>query len=278
VPVLQENSSPNVAVGHLLGWVLRRWTDVKGNRRAAYRAVRMLSVALGLLLWEWAGRSTAWSFALAPPSAVLAALAHRLVDPAFWQASFTTAQALVVGFALIVMVGIPAGLVVGRILTAQRLADPYLAFLLAVPAAPLVPVFMIIFGAGLAARVATVFVFGIAVLVVNTAAGARLAPSPLIRMAESFGATRIQVFHRVMLPAALPGIMAGLRLAAGRAVVGTVVSELIIVSVGLGKMINQYSAGFDAPNLLAVVTVVLAAGLAVAHAMNWMERKVVRWR
>jgi ABC-type nitrate/sulfonate/bicarbonate transport system permease component len=214
----------------------------------------------------------------APLSAVLVALAQRLVDPGFWSAAFTTLQALVLGFVLVVTVGVPMGLLLGRTPVAQRLADPYLAFLLAVPAAPLVPLFMIVFGTGLAARVATVFVFGVAVLVVNTAAGVRLAPSPLIWMAESFGATRPQVFRRVILPAALPGVMAGLRLASGRAVVGTVVSELIIISVGLGKMINQYSASFDTANLFAVVITVLGIGLAVARTMTWVEQKVVRWR
>ncbi len=241
-------------------------------------AVRVLSVAVGLLAWEWAGRRAAGSLTLPPVSAVLEALAQRLVDPGFWTAAFTTVQALIVGFGLIVATGIPAGLVLGRVQAAQRLADPYLQFFLAVPAAPLVPLFMIIFGTGLAARVATVFVFGIALLVVNTAAGVRLAPVPLIRMAESFGATPPQVFHRVVLPAALPGVLAGLRLASGRAVVGTVVSELIIISVGLGRMISQYSATFDAPNLYAVVIAVMAMGLAVARTMAWMERKAVRWQ
>ncbi|MDR7419764.1 MAG: ABC transporter permease [Armatimonadota bacterium] len=276
--MLQEQSSPTTGVGHALGWMIRRGVSLRASSEVTYRTVRLLSVLSGLLLWEWAGRNTAWSFALPPASSVLGALAQRLLDPEFWLGAFTTAQAFVFGLALIVATGIPAGLVIGRSATARRLTDPHLAFLLAVPAAPLVPLFMIVFGAGLAARVATVFLFGIAVLVVNTAAGVRLAPRPLVRMAESFGATRTQVFRRVVLPAAVPGVMAGLRLAAGRAVVGTVVSELIIISVGLGKMINQYSASFDAPNLFAVMTVVLAAGLAVARAMNWAERKVVRWR
>lgn len=248
------------------------------SRGALQRAVRMLSVAAGLLIWEWGGRKAAGSLTLPPVSAVLEALLGRFTDAGFWTAAFTTVQALVVGFALIVATGVPAGLVLGRIPAAHRLADPYLQFLLAVPAAPLVPLFMIIFGTGLAARVATVFVFGIALLIVNTAAGVRLAPFPLIRMAESFGATPPQAFRRVILPAALPGVMAGLRLASGRAVVGTVVSELIIISVGLGRMISQYSATFDAPNLFAVVIAVMAMGLTVARTMAWMERRVVRWQ
>jgi ABC-type nitrate/sulfonate/bicarbonate transport system permease component len=276
--VFQVKSGANTAAATAgLAAILRRATGHVG-RGPLQRAVRVLSVVAGLLIWEWVGRRAAGTLTVPPVSAVFKALSQRLLDPGFWVAAFTTAQALVLGFALIVVIGVPVGLVLGRVPVTQRLADPYLAFLLAVPAAPLVPLFMIVFGTGLAARVATVFVFGIAILIVNTAAGVRLAPFPLIWMAESFGATRPQVFRRVILPAALPGVMAGLRLASGRAVVGTVVSELIIISVGLGKMINQYSASFDTPNLFAVVITVLAIGLAVARTMNWAERKAVRWR
>lgn len=240
--------------------------------------IRILSVAAGLVIWEWVGRRAAGTLTLPPASAVLGAIAQRVTDPEFWTAALITLQALIAGFGLIVLVGIPLGLVLGRAPAMQRLAQPYLQFFLAVPAAPLVPLFMIILGAGLAARVATVFTFGIAMLIVNTAAGVRLVPFPLIQMAGSFGATPTQVFRRVVLPAALPGVMAGLRLASGRAVVGTVVSELIIISVGLGRMINLYSATFDAPNLYAIVITVLAIGLAVARTMAWMERKVIRWQ
>jgi ABC-type nitrate/sulfonate/bicarbonate transport system permease component len=246
--------------------------------QALPRAVRVLSAAVGLAVWEWAGRRAEGSLTLSPASAVAEALVHRLLDPRFWTAALITIQALAAGFALIVIVGIPVGLVLGRLPSMQRLAEPHLQFLLVVPAAPLVPLFMIVFGAGLTARIATVFVFGVAMLIVNTAAGVRLVPLPLIRMAEAFGAAPVQIFRRVILPGALPGIMAGLRLASGRAVVGTVVSELIIISVGLGRMINQYSVTFDTANLFAVVITVLAIGVAMSATMARLERTVVRWR
>lgn len=268
----------SVAVEHAEAWrsvrrrvIIGRWADV-------YHLARVLSIVLLLVAWEWAGRAAAGSFTLPPVSAVLVALAGQLADLRFWSALFVTLQALVVGFTLTVAVGIPVGLATGRFPVAGRLAEPYLQFLLAVPASPLVPLFVIVFGIGLAARVATVVVFGIAILIVNTAAGVRLTPPSLVQMAESFGATPLQVFRRVVLPAALPGIAAGLRLSAGRAVVGMIVSELIIMSVGLGRLISGYSATFDAPNLYAVVIAVLAIGVAVARGMAHVEQRVVRWR
>jgi len=255
----------------------RRWGGV-GNQTALYRVARVLSVAVLLAAWEVAGRGAAGTFTLPPISAVAVALRRQLADPGFWSAAWVTLQALLVGFALTVAAGIPTGLVIGRIPQVARLANPYLQFLLAVPASPLVPLFVVVFGIGLAARVATVVVFAVAILIVNTAAGARLVPHSVVEMAESFGASPRQVFRRVVIPAAVPGIAAGLRLSAGRAVVGMVVSELIIMSVGLGKLISQYSATFDAANLYAVVIVVLAVGVAVTRSMVWLERRVVRWR
>jgi NitT/TauT family transport system permease protein len=239
--------------------------------------LRLLSVGVVLLVWEWAGRRAAGTLTLPPVSAVAAALAAQLADGRFWSAVVVTLQALVVGFALIVAVGIPAGLAAGHLPAVGRALNPYLQFLLAVPASPLVPLFVIAFGIGLAARVATVVVFGIAVLVVNTAAGARQTPARLIDMARAFGASRRQLFVRVVLPASVPGIAAGLRLASARAVVGMVVSELVIISVGLGRLISTYSATFDVANLYAIVVVVLAIGVGVARSMVWLERRLVRW-
>jgi ABC-type nitrate/sulfonate/bicarbonate transport system permease component len=258
-------------------WSVRDGRRAADDQRGRYRLLRLASVAILLVIWELAGRRAAGSLTLPPVSQVLAALGAQLVDVRFWAAALVTFQALVVGFALIVIVGIPAGLAAGHIAAVGRVLNPYLQFLLAVPASPLVPLFVIAFGIGLAARVATVVVFGIAVLVVNTAAAARQAPVRLIDMARSFGASGGQIFLRVVLPASVPGIAAGLRLASARAVVGMIVSELIIISVGLGRMISTYSATFDIANLYAIVVVVLAVGVGVARTMIWLERRLVRW-
>jgi NitT/TauT family transport system permease protein len=267
-----------VAAERVTTWQAARRRGSVGSPAALYHLARALSLVVLLAAWEIAGRGAAGTLTLPPVSAVVAALVRQLAEPGFWGAVWVTLQALLVGFALTVAAGIPTGLVIGRIPEVARLANPYLQFLLAVPASPLVPLFVIVFGIGLAARVATVVVFGVAILIVNTAAGVRLVPHSLVEMAESFGASPRQVFRRVVIPAALPGIAAGLRLSAGRAVVGMVVSELIIMSVGLGRLISQYSATFDAANLYAVVMAVLVVGVAVARSMVWLERRVVRWR
>lgn len=248
-----------------------------GIRPDRYRLARWGSLLLCLAGWEALGRRAAGTLTLPPVSAVLQALARQLTDARFWAACATTLEALAVGLVLLVALGIPLGLACGRYPLAGRIAEPFLGFLLAVPASPMVPVFVIAFGIGLAARVATIVAFALPLLVLNTAAGVRLAPGRLVEMARSFGAGEGMVFRRVILPAAMPAIGAGLRLASARAVVGMVVSELIIIAVGLGRLISTYSATFDNANLFAVVLAVLGIGLGVARLMTWVERKLAPW-
>lgn len=248
-----------------------------GIRPDRYRLARWGSLLLCLVGWEALGRRAAGTLTLPPASAVLQALARQLTDARFWAACATTLEALAVGLVLLVALGIPLGLACGRYPLAGRIAEPYLGFLLAVPASPMVPVFVIAFGIGLAARVATIVAFALPLLILNTAAGVRLAPVRLVEMARSFGAGEGMVFRRVILPAAMPAIGAGLRLASARAVVGMVVSELIIIAVGLGRLISTYSATFDNANLFAVVLAVLGIGLGVARLMTWVERRLAPW-
>ena len=246
--------------------------------RRGYHLMRLLSLVLLAVVWEWAGGRAGRALSFPRLSSVLWALAARLADGEFWRAVWITVEALSVGFGFTVVVGVLLGLVAGRVVTVQRLIDPYLHFLLSTPTSALVPVFIIVFGLGLAARAATVAVFATPILIVNTAAGARAVSPRLVEMANSFGASGWQTLRHVVLPGALPGIVSGLRLAAGRAVVGMVVAELILISVGLGKLISYYSATFDAANLFAVVIVVLTIGVLVARGMAALERRVGRWR
>ncbi|MBI2874708.1 MAG: ABC transporter permease [Firmicutes bacterium] len=250
----------------------------KGSRQTQYRLVQIVSIMMLLAVWEFSGRRFGSNLTFPPVSSVAVALAQRLVDPEFWGFLWTTLQALFVGLGLTIGVGIPLGLVAGRLTTVQRLINPYLNFFLSTPTSPLVPIFLIIFGIGLAPRVATVFIFAFPILVVNTITGVRAVPKSLLEMAASFGVSSGLVFRRIIFPASLPAIGAGLRLAAGRAVVGMVVAELIVISVGMGRLIQRYSSSFDSPNLFAVVIVVLAIGLLIVRGMAVLERRLGQWK
>ncbi|MGH3587819.1 MAG: ABC transporter permease [Pseudonocardia sp.] len=194
-----------------------------------------------------------------------------------WQAMYLSNQALVLGFAIAVVVGVPAGILLGRFRTLERLADVWLNILLVTPMAAIIPLLVMSVGFGLASRVILVTVFSIVMVVVNSRAGVRQVDPSLIQMARSFGASERQIWTRVLLPGALPAIMTGVRLGLGRAVTGMVIVELLMVSAALGGLILEYRGLFKAPLLYGTIVIILAEALLLISAARWCERKLTGW-
>lgn len=244
-----------------------------------FMPLRILSVAVLLAAWQVLGGQERSGIEFLPRFwDVVHAFISLLQDDEFWRAARDTVQVLVLGYALTVLVGIPIGVVMGARRMVRRALRPLVGILLATPIAPLVPILIIMLGIGVSARVATIFILAVPILIENTAASVATVPRRLVDMGNSFGASRRQLATSVIIPASLPGIFAGLRLAAGRAVVGMVVGELIIASAGLGQLIQLYSTTFDAPKLFATVVAVLLIGLGAVQLVEIAERRSGRWR
>lgn len=260
------------------GLVKPRSSADSWSRRLLVLVLRVgLFVAL-LGTWEWAGRTHGTQFTFPPASDVTKALFRLLGEKELWTSALTTFEAFAFGFGLALMVGIGVGLLTARFGVVDRFSAVYLRILMTAPLAPVVPLLIGLFGIGLLSRVALVFLFSVAVIALNTRTGVQQVDRSLVQMATSFGAGEVLTFRRVRLPGAVPAIMAGLRLGAGRAVVGMVVAELIIVSVGLGRLINLYRGRFQAADMFAVVIVTLAIGVAILLGVKWLERRLTRWK
>lgn len=250
-----------------------RW--LMGSR--GYWRMRVISLAVVLGIWEWYGRSGD-SLGFAPASEVAIAFFRFMHQGEFWSALWVTLQSLIWGYGLAVLVGVTVGIIAGWVRLVERLVDPYVTILLSTPLSPMVPVLIVLFGIGLSVRVATVFLFAIAIIIVNVTTAVRGVSPQLIDMSNSFGAPYRMLFRRVMFPASLPGIVAGLRLGAGRAVVGMVVSELIIVAVGIGKLLGRYRGRFDAASVLALVVVMLMIGWSIVWVIKVWEKRLSAWK
>jgi ABC-type nitrate/sulfonate/bicarbonate transport system permease component len=147
---------------------------------------------------------------------------------------------------------------------------------LAVPIAGLIPVIVMGLGVGLAARVLVVVLFAVYQVAINVSTGVREADRSLVEMAHSFGAPGPTVFRRIVLPGAMPFIMAGMRLGLGRAIVGMVTSELILLSVGVGRMVVKFSSSFQTANLIAYLLLIVAFGVLMMAAVQRLERRLTR--
>jgi len=198
-------------------------------------ALRLLSLITLALLWEIAGR-TGNTRLLPPLSIVVVAWFELLVSGQLFQALSISLQAMALGYVLSVLFGVPLGLLMGRYRRLESFLDIYMTALLTVPMISFIPFLVIAFGLGLHSRVWIVFLFAFVIIAINTTAGVRNVDATLTEMARSFGARESDLFLKVIVPAALPMIMAGLRLGMGRAVLGMVTSELILAVVGFGAI------------------------------------------
>lgn len=239
---------------------------------------RIGSVGLVLVIWELYGRAQETTLFFVPVSSVLAALWGQLQSAEFWDAFGQTFIPFIWGWLLSLAVGIVLGLLIGRFNTFDALTKPYVTFLNALPVSTLVPIAVILFGIGYASRILVVFLFGVVEVTLNTAAGVRYVNKDLIEMGESFNASQPRLFRKVIFPASLPGIMAGVRIGTGRAVVGMVVVEILLVAVGMGRLILRYRGRFQSADLYAVVLALIIFGILLQVLARQIERRVSKWK
>jgi ABC-type nitrate/sulfonate/bicarbonate transport system permease component len=228
--------------------------------------------------WELVGRQQETTLFFVPISKVVVALGELIRTGEFWAAYGQTIVPFIWGWVLALAVGIGVGLVIGRFRPMLQLATPYLTFLNALPISTLVPVAVILLGIGYPSRVLVVFLFAVVEITLNTAAGVRYVDRELIEMGRSFNATEWRLFKKVILPASGPGIMAGVRIGTGRAVVGMVVVEMLLVAVGVGRLILRYRGRFQSANLYAVVLSLIVFGIVLLTLARRVERRVSRWK
>src|SRR5262245_1328971 len=208
---------------------------------AGHRIPMAASLILWAVLWEIVGQMQV-TILLPPLSRVLVRMVEIVPTNTFLSALWLTGYAFVLGNVIAILVGIPLGVLMGRSVIADRIFLPWVNLFLSAPLSALVPVIMVIFGAGQTTIVLTVVLFAIWIIVLDARAGVRNITPSLIEMALSFGATPLQAFTRIYVWAALPEILAGVRLGLIRAVKGVVIGQLLVSIIGFGQMFELYSS------------------------------------
>jgi NitT/TauT family transport system permease protein len=234
----------------------------------------LLSLAL---LWEVTGR--AMDSTLIPPLSQIGAAWWKLLSSGKLLSNLSMSlTTLVTGFCLAVVIGVVVGLLMGRFRAVEHFLDLYVNALMSAPSTAFVPVLILWFGLGVESRVAVVFLFAVFVIIINTMTGVKQVDTVLVEMARSFGAREKEIFFMIILPAALPAIMAGLRLGMGRAVKGMVTAEMLLTLTGIGAMIMQYGSSFATDSLFAVIFTVLLIALLTMKAVQWLDRRLTGWK
>jgi ABC-type nitrate/sulfonate/bicarbonate transport system permease component len=230
------------------------------------------------LAWDLYARAQENQLFVPTVAATASALWELVRTGEFWAAYGETLVPFFYGWLLAMVVGVVAGLAIGRLGLLDGLTKPYVAFLNALPVSTLIPIVVIVFGIGLTARASVVFLFAVIEVVLTTAAGARQIDAGVLEMSRSFQMPAWRRFRRVIVPGALPAMLAGVRVGTARAVVGMVVMELLLVSVGVGLLLSRFKDTFRSDDLYALVVTLAVFGLLLQWALRRLERKVLGWR
>jgi NitT/TauT family transport system permease protein len=233
----------------------------------------LLSLAVWFVVWEIVGRAGLSS--IVPPfSSVLEAAFTIVPTEKFRSAALISLRSFGLGMGLAVAVGIPLGILMARTRTIGRLLGLWVNIFVSAPISALVPLLMAVVGIGETTVVVTVFLFAVFVITLDAQVGIHHADRSLLEMARAFGATRAQLYGKVLLLAALPEILAGLRLGAIRGVKGVVIGQLLVAIIGVGELFELYSNHFLMEEFWALVIIVFLFAFAVSEAIALLERRV----
>jgi NitT/TauT family transport system permease protein len=238
-----------------------------------YRVPLMASLLLWCVLWEIIGRLDL-VFLLPPFTEVVAAAIDLVQLPSWQSATVTTLRAFVIGMALAILVGVPLGMLMGRVRMADDLFGMWVNIFSSAPLSALVPVLMILFGFGEKTIVAAVFLFAVWIIVLDTRAGVRHISPSLLEMAKSYGARRYALFSKIIVWAALPEILAGIRLGLIRGVKGVVIGQLLVAIIGYGALFETFSRNFRMAQFWALTLILFVFAVLMAELVEWAESKV----
>lgn len=237
------------------------------------RIPMVFSLLVWFALWEFVGRLDL-AFLIPPFTDVIGALPEVIAFSRFAEAATITLQAFVIGMALALVVGIGAGFLMGRIPAIGQLMGMWVNIFESSPMTAVVPALMAILGFGLATMIFTVFIFSVWVIALDTQVGVERVNPSLLEMSHSFGASRRDLYLKIILVAALPEILTGIRLGLIRGMKGVIIGQLLIAVVGLGYLFELYSRSYLMAEFWALLIMVFAFSFAASETVAYFERKV----
>jgi NitT/TauT family transport system permease protein len=243
---------------------------------AGRRIPMAFSLLIWFAIWEIVGRLEL-VFLIPPFTEVLAAIGKVVTSDRFGEAALITLQAYGIGMALALVVGIGAGFLMGRVAAIGELLGMWANIFESSPLTAIVPALMAILGFGLPTMIVTVFLFSVWVIALDTQVGVTHVNPSLLEMGRSFGATSRQVLTKIVLFAALPEILAGVRLGLIRGVKGVIIGQLLIAIVGIGYLFERYSRGFLMAEFWALLLIVFAFAFALSEAVGLWEKRVAAY-
>ena len=236
----------------------------------------MLSLLGGLAIIELLGRSLDVDY-FPPFTNVIGRLVELVRDGKILDDLARSVLNLLMGFGIAATSGIVVGVLMGRYKIIEKMLDPYVTAFMTAPTVVFTPIYFSVFGLQRWSIVLLIVQYSVFIIIVNTVTAVQNVDRELVEMASVFGAGEHQRLRKIVLPAALPLVMAGLRLGMGRAVKGMINGELLIAVVGLGATSSNFARARDAEGVFAVLIVVIVVALVAVKLVELVDRRVNGW-
>jgi NitT/TauT family transport system permease protein len=246
-------------------------------RRSRAVLIRTLSVVFVFGLWEIVGTRVSPLF-MPRPSAIARAAATMIASGELETGLASSLETLLLAFVIAAVSGILLGLLIGRYRTVEAATDWLVNALYATPLVAIIPLVILWFGLGTAAKLFIVTLLAIFPILINTITGVRNVPASLIDVGNAFAANEREIFLKIILPSALPYMMAGLRLGIGRAIIGMVVAEFFTAITGLGALIVKYGNQYDTASMFVPVFVLMLLGVGLTATLRRAEEWIAPWK
>ncbi len=248
------------------------------DRRAAVvrAAIRIVSLVVVLGGWEYFGRQTN-PILFTYPTAVASAAVKMIASGELWKYLSQSLVVLFAGLGLAAVFGIALGLVMARFRVIDIALDTYITALYSIPSVALVPVLVLWLGFEMTAKTAVVFLFTFFPIVINTYQGVKNVDDRLIEVGRAFRCRERDLWIHIVLPAAVPFIVAGLRLAIGRGLIGMVLADLYTAITGIGYLISRYASTYRTDAMFVPIVTLGILGITLTGILRFVERRVAPW-
>lgn len=256
---------------------------VRPGRQGRARVLTLGRTALGLVLlaavWEYAPRAGLVDpHFVTPLHDVLRAWWEMVRDGSMWHQTQASLRRIGTGFGLAIVVGVPLGAAIAWYRSIREVTTPVLEVFRNTAPLAILPVFMLVLGIGETSKDAIVCYACLFPIVLNTVSGVTNVDRQLLRTARVLGLSPIRTFTQVVLPAALPTIFTGIRIAGATSVLVLIAAEMVGATAGLGYFINYAQMNYLIPQMYAAILTTTFVGLVVNYTLVGLERRFSRWR
>jgi taurine transport system permease protein len=248
---------------------------------ARYRKALLGSLSVVLFFAAWQAVFLVVPFDplfISKPSLIASGLVDLITSGDLFRDLAVSAVPFLYGFSAAVVIGVPLGVVMGWRVRVGYALDPLMTVFYASPLVALAPLVVIFFGVGIGGKTLIIFLLSVFPFIFNAYAGVRAVDRLLINVVRSLGGSERDLYFKVILPSILPYIVAGARIAVGRALIGVLVGEFFAASEGIGYAISRFGDIFALDRMFACIIVIMIIAVVLTEGIRWTERTAFAWR